>query len=135
MLVVDDEPDLRTLTSRRLRRAGYEVTEARDGEEAWELTLATAPLTLVLDVRMPKLDGIALTERLRSDDRTSNVGIILLTASVEEHQQAEGAVAGADAYLRKPCTGELLVETVRSVIAARLDGDSEAARSANRDTP
>jgi DNA-binding response OmpR family regulator len=119
LLVVDDEQDLRTLTARRLRRAGFDVGEARDGEDAWEQILARRPLALVLDVRMPRLDGIELTRRIRDDERTSNIGIVLLTASVEERQQAAGADAGSDAYLRKPCTADQLLDAVRGVLDDR----------------
>jgi DNA-binding response OmpR family regulator len=116
VLVVDDEADLRSLATRRLRRAGYDVSEAGDGEAGWDAVLEFHPHALVLDVRMPRLDGIGLTRRLRGDERTQDVGIVLLTASVEEHQQAAGTEAGADLYLRKPCTTQQLLDAVASVI-------------------
>jgi DNA-binding response OmpR family regulator len=119
VLVVDDERDLRALTARRLRHAGFTVLEARDGEEAWESALDAAPAALVLDVRMPRLDGLSLTQRIRAHGQLADVAIVLLTASVAEEDEAAGRLAGADVYLRKPCTTDELVNGLRQALSER----------------
>lgn len=116
ILVADDEPDLRRLVVRRLRRAGYAVVEASDGEEAWELLEATRPALAILDVRMPRLDGYALTRRIRSSDGERPLPVILLTASAQEHEEATGRAAGADRYLHKPFVPAVLLAAVEQLI-------------------
>ena len=121
VLVVDDEVDLRTLTARRLRKRGYEVLEARDGEEGWEMVLEHHPAAMVVDVRMPRLDGISLTRRLREHEDTRDTAVVILTASVEERQEVAGSDAGADVYLRKPCTTDGLTDALGTAFSRRAD--------------
>ncbi len=119
VLVADDEPDVRELVTYRLRRSGYEVVEAGDGQEALELALERLPALAVLDVMMPKLDGYELTRRLRAEETTSNMPVILLTARAQEADIARGFEAGADDYLRKPFNPDELVARVRAVLVRR----------------
>lgn len=119
VLVADDEPDVRELIAYRLRRSGYDVIEAMDGQEAFELATTRVPSLAVLDVMMPKLDGYELTRRLRADDATRDIPIILLTARAQEADVARGFEAGADDYLRKPFNPDELVARVRAVLGRR----------------
>lgn len=121
VLVADDEPDLRRLVVRRLVRAGYEVVEAEDGEAAWARIEADGPAVAVLDIRMPRLDGLALTRRIRGGEHTNEMGIVLLTASAQEHEAQVGFDAGADRYLHKPFDADELLEAV-ATLAARGRG-------------
>jgi DNA-binding response OmpR family regulator len=99
-MVADDDEDILTLVSITLRRAGFDVVCARDGEEAVRLVEETRPALVVLDVMMPKLDGLAVTRELRA--RGVTAPILLVTASVQERHREHGLEAGADAFVRKP---------------------------------
>ena len=119
ILVADDDDDIRALVVYRLSRAGYEVVEARDGEEALALALERVPALAVLDVMMPKLDGYEVTRRLRSDEATRRVPVILLTARVQDADVARGFEAGADDYLRKPFSPQELRARVQAILDRR----------------
>jgi two-component system, OmpR family, response regulator RpaA len=116
VLVADDEPDLCELVSYRLTRSGYDVIQARDGEQALQIALEHSPALAVLDVRMPKLDGYELTRRLRVDERTRRMPIILLTALAQDRDVAHGFEVGADDYIRKPFNPDELLARVRAVL-------------------
>ena len=108
VLVADDDPDIRSLVTLRLEKSGYEVVAAGDGEQALAKALERIPDVALLDVMMPKLDGYEVTERLREQDETRHLPVILLTARVQETDIARGVEAGADDYVKKPfSTGEL----------------------------
>ena len=119
ILVADDEPDLLDLLVYRLTHSGYEVISAGDGEEALLLALGTGPDLAVLDVMMPKLDGFELTRRLREEERTRQMPVLLLTARAQETDVASGFDSGADDYLRKPFNPDELVARVRAVLGRR----------------
>jgi DNA-binding response OmpR family regulator len=119
ILVADDEEDLRELVSYRLSRSGYEVVEAVDGQEAFELATERAPDLMVLDVMMPRLDGYELTRRVREQDSLRSVPVILLTARSQESDVSRGFDVGADDYLKKPFNPDELVARVRAVLGRR----------------
>ena len=119
ILVADDEEDLRELVSYRLSRSGYEVVEAVDGQEAFELATERTPDLMVLDVMMPRLDGYELTRRVREQDSLRSVPVILLTARSQETDVSRGFDVGADDYLKKPFNPDELVARVRAVLGRR----------------
>ena len=119
ILVADDEPDVRELIVYRLRRAGYEVLEAPNGEAALALALEHIPDLVVADVMMPRVDGYELTRQLRASEQTRRVPVILLTARTQEADVAQGFDAGADDYLKKPFSPDELVQRVRAVLGRR----------------
>lgn len=119
VLVADDEPDVRELVVYRMRRAGYEVIEATNGEEAFELARAEAPDLIVADVMMPRVDGYELTRRLRAEPATQRIPVILLTAKTQEADVSQGFDAGADDYLKKPFNPDELVQRARAVLGRR----------------
>jgi DNA-binding response OmpR family regulator len=90
-----------------------------DGEEALRLALEAKPDLAVLDVMMPKLDGFELTRRLRADDATSRMPIILLTARAQDADVQAGFDAGADDYLRKPFSPQELRARVQAILGRR----------------
>jgi DNA-binding response OmpR family regulator len=119
ILVADDEEDLRELVSYRLSRSGYEVVEAVDGQEAFELATERTPDLMVLDVMMPRLDGYELTRRVREQDSLRSVPVILLTARSQESDVSRGFDVGVDDYLKKPFNPDELVARVRAVLGRR----------------
>ena len=116
VLVADDDEDIRALVTLQLERSGFTVAAAADGERALELALERRPELAILDVSMPKLDGYELTRRLREDDRTSEMPIILLTARAQEADVARGLKAGADDYVKKPLSPNELGVRVEALL-------------------
>ena len=119
VLAADDDEDILELVAFRLERSGYTVLRAKDGEEALRLALDAKPDLAVLDVMMPKLDGYELTRRLRADDATSRMPIILLTARSQDADVQAGFDAGADDYLRKPFSPQELRARVQAILGRR----------------
>jgi DNA-binding response OmpR family regulator len=116
ILIADDDPDILALVSFRLERAGYEVVQARNGEEAVQVALARRPDLAVIDVMMPRIDGYEATRQLRQQEDTSRMPIILLTARVQEEDIARGFDAGADDYVRKPFSPQELGSRVQAAL-------------------
>jgi DNA-binding response OmpR family regulator len=119
VLIADDDPDIQALVALRLQRAGYRVVRADDGEAALALALEQPPDLAVLDWSMPKLDGLEVTRRLRAHEDTAGVPVLLLTARAQESDVATGIEAGANAYMKKPFSGEELSRRVRSLLDAQ----------------
>ena len=116
MLVVDDEEDLLSLLEYNLEQEGFEVVLARDGVEAIEQTRAHEPDLIILDVMMPKMDGIEVCERLRKDAHLRTIPIMMLTARTEEEDQVEGLDVGADIYLGKPVSVSVIVSQTKALL-------------------
>jgi DNA-binding response OmpR family regulator len=116
VLVADDDPDILGLVRFRLEREGCEVVTAADGEAALELALARPPDLALLDVMMPRLDGVEVVRRLRANETTRSIPIILLTARVQESEVARGIDAGADDYVTKPFSTRLLSGRVQAAL-------------------
>ena len=121
ILIADDDPDIRELVGIRLERDGCDVMRAADGEEALRMAAETTPDLCVLDVMMPKLDGLGVTRALRDQAATEHVPVLLLTAKASDDDVARGLEAGADGYLRKPFSPQELAARVQQVLAR--DGD------------
>jgi DNA-binding response OmpR family regulator len=119
ILVADDDPDILNLVRVRLEQAGYETLGASDGEEALRFALEHRPALCVLDVVMPKRNGFEVLETLRRTERTADIPVILLTATVKEREIARGLEAGADAYLTKPFSPRDLLDRVRTLLGQR----------------
>jgi len=119
VLVADDDEDILTLVCYRMEKAGYEVVRARDGEEALQLASELLPALAILDVMMPKADGYEVTRRLREQETTSRMPIILLTARSQEADVQRGFEAGADDYIRKPFSPQELRARVQAILGRR----------------
>jgi DNA-binding response OmpR family regulator len=113
ILVVDDEPSISEVVSIYLRRAGYRVVVASDGQTALEAIEKEAPDLVVLDLMLPRVDGLEITRRLRADGDTP---IIMLTARREETDRVLGLEMGADDYVVKPFSPRELVSRVKAVL-------------------
>ncbi len=116
VLVADDEAEICALVQEHLERGGLRVVTARDGEEALAIAHEQNPAVAVLDVMMPKLNGYELVRRLREDERTRGICILLLTARAGGRDESYGYEVGADAYLRKPFDGHELRARVNELL-------------------
>jgi CheY-like chemotaxis protein len=116
VLVVDDSDVIRTLISVNLELEGFEVVTAVDGQDALEKVHEVQPDVMTIDVRMPRLDGFDTVERLRSDPRTQNLKIAMVTACAQEADLRRGDEVGVDAYVTKPFDPSNLVRTVRDLV-------------------
>jgi diguanylate cyclase (GGDEF)-like protein len=116
ILVVDDDPDIARFVELNLRTHGYQTHVAADGMEALEKAFEIRPDLVLLDVTMPKMDGFEVAQRLRADQRTSNVSIIMLTARALSVDKVLGLTAGADDYVIKPCDPIELVARVKGTL-------------------
>ena len=121
ILVVDDEPDIVEVVELYLSRSGYRVTVALDGQAAIDALTNELPDLVVLDLMLPKIDGLEITRRLRAE---GNTPIIMLTSRNEEMDRILGLELGADDYMVKPFSPQELVSRVRAVLR-RTYGTSE----------
>lgn len=118
VLIVDDNDDMRRYL-RTLLLDRYYVLEASDGQSGWKLARESVPDLVISDVMMPVMDGLIFCAKLKADPLTSHIPVILLTARSTEQQQAEGLSQGADAYLTKPFSAEVLIAHIVSLLANR----------------
>lgn len=116
ILIADDDEDIVRFVEVNLRLEGFEVTTAFDGEQALQHAYEVAPDLILLDVMMPKVDGFEVCQRLRSDGRTKNISIIMLTAKSLSADKVVGLTAGADDYMIKPFDPIELVARVKSAL-------------------
>jgi two-component system alkaline phosphatase synthesis response regulator PhoP len=113
VLVVDDQPDIVRLVRDYLERGGFEVVTASDGEEAMRAARSAEPDLVILDLTLPKLDGLDVARQLRCD---TDIPIIMLTARTEESDRVAGLELGADDYITKPFSAREMVARVRAVL-------------------
>jgi DNA-binding response OmpR family regulator len=121
VLIADDDPDIRALVGFRLEAAGCNVMRAADGEEALQMAEQATPDLCVLDVMMPKLDGLGVTRALRGRAETQRTPILLLTAKAGDEDVARGYEAGADDYMKKPFSPQELAARVEQVLGRAGD--------------
>jgi DNA-binding response OmpR family regulator len=119
VLLAEDDEDVRMLAEIVLRREGYDVTAVCDGQAALEAAAERTPAVAVLDVSMPRMDGLETARRLREREETRAVPIMLLTARVTEADRERGREAGVDAQLDKPFSPAVLAERVRALLESR----------------
>ncbi len=114
VLLVDDDANLVHASQLRLGHAGYEITSAYDGVEGLRKARELRPDAIVLDVRMPRMDGLSALAELRVDPATSEIPVVMVSASVRDQQRALDA--GARCFLTKPYDGKKLLATVDAVV-------------------
>jgi adenylate cyclase len=131
ILIVDDNEANRDLLATRLGRYGYDLVQAADGEEAIKTARATLPDLILLDVVMPKLDGIEATKRLKADTSLPFTPIILVTSKTDSMDIVAGLEAGADEYLTKPVDQTSLLARVKSMLRVKEMHDKIAAQAAD----
>jgi len=119
VLIADDEPVSRRMLDSTVRGLGYEVTVAEDGREAWDaLRRPDAPRLAIVDWQMPGLDGLELCRRLRADEATKSIYVVLLTGKGGMQDRVAGLRGGADDYLTKPFDVEEL--SARLAVGGRI---------------
>jgi two-component system alkaline phosphatase synthesis response regulator PhoP len=116
ILLIDDEPDILDFLSYNLKKEGYKVYTASNGEEGVKLTQQLSPSLLLLDVMMPIMDGIETCQIIRKDLNITQPIIAFLTSRAEDYSQIAGFEAGADDYITKPVRPRLLISKVESLL-------------------
>jgi two-component system, OmpR family, alkaline phosphatase synthesis response regulator PhoP len=116
ILVVDDEANILISLEYLMKREGYDVSLARDGQEALEAIVRDRPDLVLLDVMMPRRTGFEVCQAVRADEALRGVRIVLLTARGRDTDVAKGLALGADAYMTKPFSTRELVQKVAQVL-------------------
>ena len=116
ILVVEDEDDIRNLVAMNLRRAGFSVLTAADGEEALAKAAVHLPPVVLLDLMLPDIQGTEICARLRADPATAGTYVIMVTARGEEDDRLEGFEAGADDYVTKPFSTRILLARIAALL-------------------
>jgi len=117
ILIVDDEPNIVISLEFLMKKEGFEVAVANDGEEALAKVASFNPDLMLLDVMMPKKSGFEVCEALRADPQRSGLQIVMLTAKGRDTEVAKGLALGADAYFTKPFSTKELVAKVKEMLA------------------
>jgi DNA-binding response OmpR family regulator len=119
VLVVDDDPDVCDLVTYKLEQSGFEVRRASDGDAALREVARRIPDLVLLDIMMPGISGLEVLERLRSDQATAVIPVVMLTAKAQENDVERGFQLGADDYVVKPFSPRELVRRVTAVLSRR----------------
>ena len=119
ILVVDDEEDLLELINYNLTKEGYRVTCVASGERALKEAQDALPDLIVLDLLLPRVDGLELCRLLKADPKTKHIPVLMLTAKTEESDVVKGLEVGADDYVTKPFSPRVLVARIRAVLRRR----------------
>lgn len=113
VMIVDDDPMTRTLVAGSLEQYGFAVVQAADGAEALDIFSTTSPNLVLLDIKMPGMDGIETLKKLRKLSNGKNVPVIMLTGLADSDSAAKAAAAGATDYVTKPINWRLLGQRIR----------------------
>ena len=116
ILIVDDEPNILVSLEYLMKREGYEVHLARDGQEALDVVRRERPRLVLLDVMMPRKTGFEVCQELRADEAVRDTLVLMLTAKGRDADVAKGLGVGADAYMTKPFSTQELVQKVREML-------------------
>ncbi len=117
ILIADDEPNILITLEYLMKREGYEVVLARDGQEAIDCLRRERPRLVLLDVMMPRKSGFEVCQELRADEQIKDTLVLMLTAKGRDTDIAKGRGVGADDYMTKPFSTKELVAKVRSLLA------------------
>ena len=120
ILLVEDEPAIQELLAFNVTQCGYRAIQAHDANAALELINRALPDLILLDWMLPGMSGVELARRLRADQRTHNIPIIMLTARTDERDKVMGLESGADDYITKPFSPRELMARIRAVLRRRM---------------
>jgi two-component system, OmpR family, alkaline phosphatase synthesis response regulator PhoP len=124
ILIVDDEEDIVDLLQYNLKKEKYDTLVAFDGLEGLEKAQASRPDLIVLDIMMPKMDGLSMVKALRQDVNLRSTPILMLTARDEEEDHVKGLDSGADIYLSKPISVPVLISQVKALLRGKSQFES-----------
>lgn len=130
ILVVDDEQDLLDLIEYNLKKEDFDVLKAEDGLKGIEVARKHRPDLVLLDIMMPKMDGLEVVERMRNDKKLKRIPIIFLTARGDEKTEVEGLDKGGDDYITKPISTTKLISRIKAVLR-RVEETEEMADQIN----
>ena len=119
ILLVDDEPDIRYITKRMLEKAGHQVVEARDGEECLQRLRSERPDLILLDVMMPGLKGWEVCRKIKADEETSCIPVVMFTVRTSEEDMQESRSCGAEAHINKPFDREELLRVISKILESK----------------
>jgi len=119
ILIVDDEPNIVLSLEYLMKREGFEVAVAADGEVALRAMAERRPDLVILDIMMPRLNGFEVCQRIRAEPAWRGVRVLMLTAKGRETELKKGLEVGADAYVTKPFSTKDLVAEIRRLLEAR----------------
>jgi len=125
ILIVDDEPDIRELIEYNLKKEGYQVYTATNGQEAVIEAKRVLPDLIILDIMMPKMDGIEACRILRTMNEFKNTFMVFLTARSEEYSEIAGFNVGADDYIAKPIKPRALTSRVNAILRRNVQAEAE----------
>ncbi len=125
ILLVEDEPAIQELIAANLMRAGHHVVRASDAETAQRIVRDALPDLVLLDWMLPGMSGVEFARRLRAEERTRGIPLIMLTARGEEQDKVSGLEAGADDYITKPFSPRELVARIKAVLRRRAPETTE----------
>lgn len=120
ILIVEDEPAIQELLAFNVMQAGFQALRAEDAESAWQQIRANSPDLILLDWMLPNTSGIVLAKQLRSEARTCDIPIIMLTARGDERDKIMGLESGADDYITKPFSPRELMARIRAVLRRHI---------------
>ena len=125
ILIVDDEEDIIELIKYNLKNEGYSILSAQSGEQAIKIAEQSRPDLIVLDLMLPRMDGLEVTRYLRSNEETRDMPIVMLTAKGEESDIVTGLELGANDYISKPFSPKVLVARIRAIFRRRKKNTME----------
>lgn len=128
ILVVDDEQDLLDLIEYNLKKEGFNVLKAVNGEEGIKVAKKHKPDLVLLDIMMPKMDGMETVEHMRNDEELKSIPIIFLTARSDEKTEVEGLDKGGDDYITKPISTTKLISRIKAVMRRFQETEEEVNR-------
>lgn len=115
-LVVDDDPTQQLIISKLLKKVGLDVIVASDGVEALEQVQSTSPVLVILDILMPRMNGYEVCQRLKSNEKTQNLPVLIYSGQEKEFNLNKESKTNADAYLSKLCQPQELINTVLQLL-------------------
>jgi DNA-binding response OmpR family regulator len=117
ILVVDDDQEIRKLVEKILTKQGHKVSQAEDGESGLGFAMLRKPDLIILDLNLPRMDGFEVCRRLKADQATQRIPVIMLTAAFPEWEDAKkGFKLGADEYVIKPFAADILVHNIERLL-------------------
>ncbi len=122
ILVADDEHNIRHILDFSLHAEGFAAISVQSGEDAFTTALNEMPDLILMDVMMPGQGGVETCRKLKQDERTAHIPVVLLTARAGREDREEGLASGADRYITKPFSPQKVIETIQDILGVATDG-------------